>query len=693
MGRDENKLIRQLSLLSFLLSENRAFAAREIQESVEGYAEMSDETFTRRFHGDRADLARTGIVISAEGEDAAGPQLYSLAPEDYQLPGISFSDQELRALAMALAALESRCAYSRPLRLALTAISHGRHCSLHSELARSPVIMAPDDEGLKAGKQLARLEDAVTRHKTVSFDYLSAGDTAEQRTLDPYNLFFIQGRWYIVGLDHARNAIRTFRLSRIDGPVRFVTERPMDFVIPETYDAGLYRARPPWLLGAVRGTALVAVAPRLVWWVTRLEPHVQMLDEDEWGRAVFAARYAEEYPLLSWVVGMGTAAELVGPEELRNTLRQSLERVRSLHEGERQPDGQPEVPLSRGLESPEATSRAPVDRMRTSAPISPERLPRTLSLLSYLVNLTSNRVSWKAIERDLGLKRSEVEQDLSFINLANFGGGTYALMAEPDDYGVTVTPDLMADNFVRPARLSPLMARALLLALDLLGETIAWDGAGSLREVREKVCLLVGREARRDAIIVEDVLPNESGVLQAIESGAVDRRILEISYFNPVRDELRDRRVEPYLLFRSRDGWYLEAYCLEAEAQRTFKVERIKHVVVTDEHFHERPSVDLTDREMGEAFPPGRAENSAVVRFSSLLRSYLDDRNMTYIRLDDGTLRALIPYGDENWLASTVVRFLGEAVLEEPFSARSAVAQVAALEARRHGGSETEVTP
>src|SRR5512139_2936731 len=112
MSRDEDKLIRQLSLLSFLLSRPRPFTAREIQESVEGYAEMSDDTFTRRFHGDRADLAKAGIEIrilsGAEATDAAETQLYVLRAEDFRLPEVEFTRAELAALSMVLAALDGR---------------------------------------------------------------------------------------------------------------------------------------------------------------------------------------------------------------------------------------------------------------------------------------------------------------------------------------------------------------------------------------------------------------------------------------------------------------------------------------------------------------------------------------------------------------------------------------------------------
>ena len=122
MSRDEDKLIRQLSLLSFLLSKTRPFTAREIQESVEGYSEMSDDTFTRRFHGDRADLAKIGHRDQGADRGRRGRRRRG-ATLPTQGGGLSSArgrlhSAELTALSMALAALDGRFAYARPLRLA-----------------------------------------------------------------------------------------------------------------------------------------------------------------------------------------------------------------------------------------------------------------------------------------------------------------------------------------------------------------------------------------------------------------------------------------------------------------------------------------------------------------------------------------------------------------------------------------------
>src|SRR2546430_10618492 len=52
-SHDTDKLIRQLSLVAFLMAERRPITAREVKSNVEGYSEMSDEAFARRFYSDR----------------------------------------------------------------------------------------------------------------------------------------------------------------------------------------------------------------------------------------------------------------------------------------------------------------------------------------------------------------------------------------------------------------------------------------------------------------------------------------------------------------------------------------------------------------------------------------------------------------------------------------------------------------
>ncbi len=698
MSRDEDKLVRQLSLVSFLLSRARPFTAREVQESVEGYAEMSDETFVRRFHNDRADLKKIGIEIrtisGAEAPQAAEAQLYLLSEEDFRLPSMDFTPAEVRALSLALAALDGRFAYARPLRLALTAILRGRQDLSGPELGELPVALAPDEDARRAGKQLARLEEAITRGKTVCFSYTSGDGGLRERTFDPYCLYLIQGHWYVVGHDHVRDGIRTFRLARIQGAVRFTGERPRDFSIPSDFDPDEYRARPPWLIGPARGSAIIRVDDDLSWWVERLARHVSRLGEDADGCTLFDVPYADEAVLLSWVVGLGGCGELLEPAALRKRLRESLKVVYAAHEGEK-PDGPPAVatfaPVTRAAPAPAAAAGGGPYRQSQPSPhpqsaepdektaaIAPEHLARAMTLLYYLVDEQRPPViTWETLQEDLGLTRAEVETDLSLINLVNYGGGTYALTAEAGPDGVTVVRDVMADTFAQPARLSPLMARALLLALDILGDSFALEGLESLSSVREKVRGLIGPKDGDEVVIVDEFLPPDPAVVEVLNRAIRDRTLVLLEYYTASRQELSERRVEPYLLFHSPDGWYLEGYCLKAGDQRTFRLDRIRSASATDQTFIPRPVVDLRGRRSGQAFLPDETAAWASVRFHPRWRTYLEDSGKEYTVGADGCLEARIPYGDERWMALEVVRFLGEGVLLHPVSVREKVREFA----------------
>ena len=66
MAKDTEKLIRQLSLISFLMAQGRPVSALEIKREVEGYSDMNDDAFARRFYADRAELESLGIELGVE---------------------------------------------------------------------------------------------------------------------------------------------------------------------------------------------------------------------------------------------------------------------------------------------------------------------------------------------------------------------------------------------------------------------------------------------------------------------------------------------------------------------------------------------------------------------------------------------------------------------------------------------------
>src|SRR5207248_8933478 len=66
MAKDTEKLIRQLSLISYLMAERRPVTANEIRTEVEGYSVMNEDAFARRFYADRSELEALGITLAVE---------------------------------------------------------------------------------------------------------------------------------------------------------------------------------------------------------------------------------------------------------------------------------------------------------------------------------------------------------------------------------------------------------------------------------------------------------------------------------------------------------------------------------------------------------------------------------------------------------------------------------------------------
>src|SRR6476660_10313415 len=114
MSHDTDKLIRQLSVVAVSIKKKRSLHARDIKSNVEGYQEMSDEAFARRFYSDRAELVSLGVPLDSQRDEFTGEELYTLRAEHYFLDQLELDEDELAALQTALYALEGKFAYAEP---------------------------------------------------------------------------------------------------------------------------------------------------------------------------------------------------------------------------------------------------------------------------------------------------------------------------------------------------------------------------------------------------------------------------------------------------------------------------------------------------------------------------------------------------------------------------------------------------
>ena len=291
MAKDTEKLIRQLSLISYLMAERRPVTATEIRRDVEGYSDMTEDAFARRFYADRAELDSLGIHLSVDrpADGFSEQENYSLGPEAFFLPAIEFADAELAALQTALSLLDGEFAYAEPLRLALQQLTWGRPSPLGSPAQRAIGLgITGSAGGAELSARLAKVDTAIYRRKRIEFEYftMQSGETA-LRKVDPYELLFEGGQFYLVGFAHERGEVRVFRLSRIRGKVAYATKAEHDFQRPPGFDPRDYANRIPWQLGETRETAEIWVSDPIAWHVERNFGRYGMLAPVDGGGSLF----------------------------------------------------------------------------------------------------------------------------------------------------------------------------------------------------------------------------------------------------------------------------------------------------------------------------------------------------------------------------------------------------------------------
>jgi proteasome accessory factor C len=656
VSHDTDKLIRQLSLVAFLMAERRPLTARDIKGNVEGYQEMSDEAFARRFYSDRAELVSLGVPLDSQRDEFTGEELYTLRKERYFLPELQLEEDELAALQTAFYLLEGRFAYAEPLRLALQNLALGRAAGAGDEAPTATAVRVevrdPDYSPELQGR-LGKLEGAISKQRTVKFRYWSISkDDERERTINPYALLPENGTWYVIGQDLDDDVVKKFRVSRFRSDIRFATRRERDFRVPVEFDVEDYRGRAEWQFGDIQGEARIEVAPDTAWWVQRAysDGARNRVEGD-----VFVTEYASLPYLARWILRQDGRAIPLEPAALRKLVVDGARAARRVHEG---------AALVAAAEQATPADEASADR--PAGPVAPERFGVLQSLLAYLLAACGEEkeatIPAREVVERFSIPPEALEEHLSLLNLVNFGGGCYAVYAELQGDEVHVDKELFGDTFRRPPRLTPLEARAIRLALEFVGPMVAAEAHNPLDNVRRKL-----EETFGQFELSQTPAPHvgaEEDLVATLTRAIETHRLVEIEYLKPEESAVRSRIVEPYAIERKLPHWYVHTWDTESDAARSFRLDRMRKAKVLRKGFKPREGFDPS--EFGDA-------TTARIWYSPEVARWEVEKGAR--ALVDGAALGERSVGSADWLVGEVVSYRGEAVLIEPTELRARVAQ------------------
>ena len=226
MSRKNERLV---NLTIALLATRRYLTKNEIFRNIEGY-EGSAEAKERMFERDKDDLRKLGIQIEVGGldplfDDEAG---YRIRPESYALSLRDLTPTQVTLLSLAAQAWQD-AAFTDLSQQALRKLTS---IGLDTDSSQLPV-MAPKLIG--ADENLRSALDALTSLTTIEFDYLNIQGVAQKRQLQVYGVQARKSHWHLIGLDTEKDAIRNFRVDRIQGVVTSIG-KAQSYVIPPSFE-------------------------------------------------------------------------------------------------------------------------------------------------------------------------------------------------------------------------------------------------------------------------------------------------------------------------------------------------------------------------------------------------------------------------------------------------------------------------
>jgi proteasome accessory factor B len=326
---------RLLGLIAYLCARHPGYCRREdILEEVPGYKEgagQKNATMLRMFERDKKELLGLGIPLE-----------YSLLDENYRL---KTDGMQIRRLALAPAeAAELRAFgqlvagvkdfdYREELGYLLQKISiasAGLDESRGGYDSRLDVIFSMGDRPSMQRELHGKVVDAILLRKRLKMRYFTMWRGANtEREFDPFGLFFRNGQWYVVGWCHLRQRERVFRLSRIGllAPA-LKQKKPPHFTIPKEFDLKRYTEREAWQLSREEAVEVEIRFSRDIAWIIKGNwSHVGKIRQLRDGSLVMKTMSNDKEAMVRWVLRFRESAELVGPPEYREHMKQNLREV------------------------------------------------------------------------------------------------------------------------------------------------------------------------------------------------------------------------------------------------------------------------------------------------------------------------------------------------------------------------------
>lgn len=191
--------------------------------------------------------------------------------------------------------------------------------------------------------------------------------------------------------------------------------------------------------------------------------------------------------------------------------------------------------------------------------------------------------------------------------------------------------------FFPPVRLKEGEAVVLFLGQKILSQCRGLPFEEEVRQALEKVGLLLTDDATVSSRVVEQTISFHIDPIRGreeqvgrdfavLENAIQHHRVVFMRYYSLARDQITERKVDPYHLRFSDGVWYLIGFCHRRRDYRTFALDRILELSATDEGFEPDPRFSVEDYLAHSLFIERGQTQTVALRFDEDQARYVRGR-------------------------------------------------------------------
>lgn len=303
-----------------------------VLELLQAHGQIGGAELAQRLGVDRRTIRRyiavledLGIPVTTEQGRYGGYRLVA----GFKLPPMMFTDEETLAVSLGLLAVRQLgLADSDP---AIASVQAKLERVMPANLKRrvrsvsdTTRVILPRGEPSLDDRALQTLTTATETGHTAGFIYHSPRQGAMERRVDPYGLVFRQGRWYLTGFCHLREAMRSFRLDRISA-VHLLAET---FQRPAGFDAADFLSESLQSWGQTHDVSVILHTDRdSAAAVMDCQPSCgDRFEQREEGLLINTRTDSLEW-FAWWLAQLPFGFTILGPEGLKDAMREHARRL------------------------------------------------------------------------------------------------------------------------------------------------------------------------------------------------------------------------------------------------------------------------------------------------------------------------------------------------------------------------------